>query len=159
MGLLGRTELPKAVLWPSPCYSSFRLAHAHISACGSGRRAHSRTAGFGDFRSRHNETRDIETVIEPCGHLSLFMGARSVRGGWQRVIDWLGYGSLKTAMSTNLGASNLAQGKLVMTIERLIEPRRQLRAKLMLSLVICGEGNEADRRAYETAAAGVGKSP
>ena len=32
---------------------------------------------------------DIETVIEPCGHLALFLGARSLSNAWRRVAQWL----------------------------------------------------------------------
>jgi poly(3-hydroxyalkanoate) synthetase len=32
----------------------------------------------------------IETTTEPCGHLSLFLGARTIEGTWQRIGYWLG---------------------------------------------------------------------
>ncbi len=32
----------------------------------------------------------IERVTEPCGHLSLFMGARTLAGTWIRIAHWLG---------------------------------------------------------------------
>ena len=31
----------------------------------------------------------IEMVTEPCGHLSLFLGARTIDGAWRRIADWL----------------------------------------------------------------------
>lgn len=31
----------------------------------------------------------IETALEPCGHLSLFLGAQSLNGIWRRIADWL----------------------------------------------------------------------
>ena len=31
----------------------------------------------------------IETSTEPCGHLSLFLGARTTGGTWQRIGRWL----------------------------------------------------------------------
>lgn len=31
----------------------------------------------------------IEMVTEPCGHLSLFLGARTIDGTWRRIADWL----------------------------------------------------------------------
>ena len=31
----------------------------------------------------------IETAIEPCGHLALFLGARTMAGAWRRVARWL----------------------------------------------------------------------
>jgi len=31
----------------------------------------------------------IEMVTEPCGHLSLFLGARTIDGAWQRIAHWL----------------------------------------------------------------------
>jgi poly(3-hydroxyalkanoate) synthetase len=33
---------------------------------------------------------NIETVIEPCGHLSLFLGARTIDRAWHRIAAWLG---------------------------------------------------------------------
>jgi poly(3-hydroxyalkanoate) synthetase len=33
---------------------------------------------------------DIETAIAPCGHLSLFLGARTINGAWRRIAAWLG---------------------------------------------------------------------
>jgi poly(3-hydroxyalkanoate) synthetase len=32
----------------------------------------------------------IETVIEPCGHLALFLGAETISRAWPRVARWLG---------------------------------------------------------------------
>ena len=32
----------------------------------------------------------IEKAIEPCGHLSLFLGAKTLEGSWQRIASWLG---------------------------------------------------------------------
>jgi poly(3-hydroxyalkanoate) synthetase len=32
----------------------------------------------------------IQTTTEPCGHLSLFLGARTIEGTWQRIGHWLG---------------------------------------------------------------------
>ena len=31
----------------------------------------------------------IEMVTEPCGHLSLFLGARTIEGAWRRIAHWL----------------------------------------------------------------------
>lgn len=31
----------------------------------------------------------IETAVEPCGHLGLFMGARTLRSTWPRIARWL----------------------------------------------------------------------
>jgi poly(3-hydroxyalkanoate) synthetase len=31
----------------------------------------------------------IEMVTEPCGHLSLFLGARTIGGAWRRIAHWL----------------------------------------------------------------------
>lgn len=36
---------------------------------------------------------EIATAIEPCGHIGLFMGARSVRGAWREVARWLAQAS------------------------------------------------------------------
>ena len=36
---------------------------------------------------------EIATTIEPCGHIGLFMGARSVRGAWREVARWLAQAS------------------------------------------------------------------
>lgn len=36
---------------------------------------------------------DIVTAVEPCGHLGLFMGARSVKGAWGNVARWLAQAS------------------------------------------------------------------
>jgi poly(3-hydroxyalkanoate) synthetase len=33
---------------------------------------------------------EVETFTEPCGHLSLFLGARTIRGAWRRIAAWLG---------------------------------------------------------------------
>jgi poly(3-hydroxyalkanoate) synthetase len=35
----------------------------------------------------------IETVVEPCNHLALFIGARSLAGGWTRAARWLAQSS------------------------------------------------------------------
>jgi poly(3-hydroxyalkanoate) synthetase len=35
---------------------------------------------------------DVETTIEPCGHLSLFLGAKTLRGTWPRIARWLNVG-------------------------------------------------------------------
>jgi poly(3-hydroxyalkanoate) synthetase len=32
----------------------------------------------------------IETATESCGHLSLFLGAGTIRNAWPRVARWLG---------------------------------------------------------------------
>jgi poly(3-hydroxyalkanoate) synthetase len=32
---------------------------------------------------------EIEMVAEPCGHLSLFLGAETLNGVWQRIAQWL----------------------------------------------------------------------
>lgn len=34
--------------------------------------------------------RAIETAVEPCGHLSLFVGRKTLAGVWKRVAHWLG---------------------------------------------------------------------
>jgi len=31
----------------------------------------------------------IATATEPCGHLSLFIGAEAIRRSWTRIADWL----------------------------------------------------------------------
>jgi poly(3-hydroxyalkanoate) synthetase len=31
----------------------------------------------------------LEKIVEPCGHLSLFLGADVVHGAWRRIADWL----------------------------------------------------------------------
>jgi poly(3-hydroxyalkanoate) synthetase len=31
----------------------------------------------------------VEMITEPCGHLSLFMGAEVVQGAWRRIAGWL----------------------------------------------------------------------
>jgi poly(3-hydroxyalkanoate) synthetase len=31
----------------------------------------------------------VEMITEPCGHLSLFLGARTIDGTWRRIADWL----------------------------------------------------------------------
>jgi poly(3-hydroxyalkanoate) synthetase len=33
---------------------------------------------------------DVEMATEPCGHVSLFLGAQTLRGSWQRIARWLG---------------------------------------------------------------------
>ena len=33
--------------------------------------------------------RDIETAVEPCGHLSLFLGAQTIGRTWLRMAHWL----------------------------------------------------------------------
>lgn len=35
----------------------------------------------------------IESVVEPCGHLALFIGARSLAGGWSKAARWLAQSS------------------------------------------------------------------
>ena len=35
----------------------------------------------------------IESVVEPCGHLALFLGAKSLAGGWTRAAQWLAHSS------------------------------------------------------------------
>ena len=35
----------------------------------------------------------IESVIEPCGHLALFLGAKSLAGGWTTAARWLAHSS------------------------------------------------------------------
>jgi poly(3-hydroxyalkanoate) synthetase len=32
----------------------------------------------------------IETALEPCGHLGLFLGAETIKRSWVRIADWLG---------------------------------------------------------------------
>jgi hypothetical protein len=32
---------------------------------------------------------DVETATEPCGHLSLFLGARTLGRTWRRIAQWL----------------------------------------------------------------------
>jgi poly(3-hydroxyalkanoate) synthetase len=36
---------------------------------------------------------DIESVLEPCGHLGLFMGARALAGAWSKAARWLAHSS------------------------------------------------------------------
>ncbi len=36
---------------------------------------------------------EIESVLEPCGHLGLFVGARSLDGAWSRAARWLAQSS------------------------------------------------------------------
>jgi hypothetical protein len=38
----------------------------------------------------------VVTMIEPCGHLSLFLGAEVLDGAWRRIAAWLGH-QLKTS--------------------------------------------------------------
>jgi poly(3-hydroxyalkanoate) synthetase len=33
----------------------------------------------------------IEMATESCGHLSLFLGARTIEGAWRRIGQWLGH--------------------------------------------------------------------
>jgi poly(3-hydroxyalkanoate) synthetase len=33
---------------------------------------------------------DLEMATEPCGHVSLFLGAQTLRGSWRRIARWLG---------------------------------------------------------------------
>jgi poly(3-hydroxyalkanoate) synthetase len=42
--------------------------------------------------ARHVGTpkRHIETATEPCGHLSLFLGAKTLKRSWARIARWLG---------------------------------------------------------------------
>ena len=35
------------------------------------------------------EPEEIESIVEPCGHLGLFIGAASLAGGWSRAAGWL----------------------------------------------------------------------
>jgi poly(3-hydroxyalkanoate) synthetase len=35
----------------------------------------------------------IESVVEPCGHLALFLGAKSLAGGWTKAAGWLAHSS------------------------------------------------------------------
>jgi len=35
----------------------------------------------------------IESVLEPCGHLALFLGAKSLAGGWTKAAAWLAHSS------------------------------------------------------------------
>ena len=35
------------------------------------------------------ECRNIESIVEPCGHLGLFVGAASLEKGWSRAARWL----------------------------------------------------------------------
>jgi poly(3-hydroxyalkanoate) synthetase len=32
----------------------------------------------------------LEKMTEPCGHLSLFLGTKSLEGAWRRISHWLG---------------------------------------------------------------------
>jgi poly(3-hydroxyalkanoate) synthetase len=32
---------------------------------------------------------DLEMATEPCGHLSLFLGAKTLAGSWRRIARWL----------------------------------------------------------------------
>lgn len=36
---------------------------------------------------------EVATAIEPCGHIGLFMGTRSVRGAWRDIARWLAQAS------------------------------------------------------------------
>jgi poly(3-hydroxyalkanoate) synthetase len=35
----------------------------------------------------------IESVVEPCSHLALFLGAKSLAGGWAKAAAWLAHSS------------------------------------------------------------------
>lgn len=39
----------------------------------------------------------IAVAVEPCGHLSLFLGARTLNGVWRRIAHWLDEDSLEVA--------------------------------------------------------------
>jgi poly(3-hydroxyalkanoate) synthetase len=36
------------------------------------------------------QSKPVEMATEPCSHLSLFLGARTICGAWQRIARWLG---------------------------------------------------------------------
>ena len=39
------------------------------------------------------ECKNIESIVEPCGHLGLFVGATSLEKGWSRAARWLAHSS------------------------------------------------------------------
>jgi poly(3-hydroxyalkanoate) synthetase len=45
---------------------------------------------FGTARLVSTPKAFIEMATEPCGHLSLFLGAQVLGGTWRRIADWLG---------------------------------------------------------------------
>jgi len=45
---------------------------------------------FGTANRVGTARQHIEIVTEPCGHLSLFIGARTIKRRWTQVAQWLG---------------------------------------------------------------------
>ena len=41
------------------------------------------------------QPKDIESIVEPCGHLGLFIGATSLENGWSSAARWLAQSSIK----------------------------------------------------------------
>jgi poly(3-hydroxyalkanoate) synthetase len=46
---------------------------------------------------------DVKMVTEPCGHLGLFLGARSLGGSWQKIARWLRRDSLPATSIASSG--------------------------------------------------------
>ena len=48
---------------------------------------------------------EIESIVEPCGHLGLFIGAASLAGGWSRAAGWLAQSASTYVPGASQGAA------------------------------------------------------